>query len=285
MTEITTELVRALVAEQFPQWRELPVTPVPKQGWDNRTFRLGDELSVRLPSAEGYVAAVDKENRWLPELAPHLPLPVPEPVAAGRPGAGYPFPWSVRRWLDGDTLSGAAEVDRSRLVNDLAAFLRALWAAPVDGPAAGPHSFLRGCPPSAYGDDVLTYLDQLAGTIDVAACRTVWAEATASAWPAAPVWFHGDIAEGNLLISAGRLTAVIDFGTSGVGDPACDLVIAWNSLTGPERRAFHAAVGLDADTWRRARGWAMWKALFQLAQPDPDPVWRSVLDETLAGPV
>jgi aminoglycoside phosphotransferase (APT) family kinase protein len=99
------------------------------------------------------------------------------------------------------------------------------------------------------------------------------------------VWFHGDVAVGNLLVRDGRLAAVIDFGTSGVGDPACDLVIAWNSLTAPERRAFHEAVGLDADTWRRARGWALWKTLFQLSQPDPDPVWRPLLDEILADPV
>jgi aminoglycoside phosphotransferase (APT) family kinase protein len=108
--EITTTVVRSLIAEQFPQWRELPVTPVPRQGWDNRTFRLGDRLSVRLPSADGYVPAVEKENRWLPELAGHLPLPVPSPVAGGRPGAGYPFPWSVRQWLDGETLEEAGEV-------------------------------------------------------------------------------------------------------------------------------------------------------------------------------
>jgi aminoglycoside phosphotransferase (APT) family kinase protein len=282
--EITTGLVQALVAEQFPQWRELPVTPVSRQGWDNRTFRLGDQLSVRLPSADGYVAAVDKENRWLPELAGHLPLPVPSPVAVGRPGADYPFPWSVRRWLDGDTLEDATEVDRLRLASDLGAFLTTLRRAPVYGPAGGRHSFYRGCHPSVYGDQVEQALDQLGDTVDTAACRAVWAQALTSAWPSAPVWFHGDIAVGNLLVRGGRLAAVIDFGTCGVGDPACDLVIAWNTLSGAERRAFREAAGLDPDTWHRARGWALWKALIKLAEPDPAGPWRHVLEQVLADP-
>jgi aminoglycoside phosphotransferase (APT) family kinase protein len=286
--EISTALVEALIAEQFPQWRSLPVRPVPRQGWDNRTFRLGDHLSVRLPSADGYVAAVEKENRWLPELAKHLPLPVPSPVAAGRPGAGFPFPWSVRNWLDGDPLSDAAAVDRDKLITDLAGFLAALRQAPAHGPAGGRHSFYRGCHPSAYSEDVERSLELLGDTVDAAACRAVWAQALTSAWPSAPVWFHGDIAVGNLLVRDGRLAAVIDFGTCGVGDPACDLVIAWNSLTAAERPTFHEAVGLDPDTWRRARGWALWKALIQLARPGgPGPAgdWEPILAEVLACPV
>ena len=281
--EITAGLVRALVAEQFPQWRELPVTPVARQGWDNRTFRLGDDLSVRLPSADGYVAGVEKENRWLPELAAHLPLPIPSAVAVGRPGAGYPFPWSVRRWLAGDTLQDATDVDRLRLAGDLGAFLTALRKAPARGPAGGQHSFYRGCHPSAYGDQVEQTLERLGDTVDAAACREVWARALTSAWPSEPVWFHGDIAVGNLLVLQGRLSAVIDFGTCGVGDPACDLVIAWNTLVGDERHAFRAAVGLDRETWQRARGWALWKALIML--DGPDPAWRYVLSQVLADPI
>lgn len=279
MTEITTSLVRSLIAEQFPHWAGLPVTPVDRQGWDNRTFRLGDRLSVRLPSADGYVPAVEKENRWLPELAGHLPLPVPSPVAVGRPGAGYPFPWSVRHWLDGTTVEAAAHLDRSRLASDLGAFLTTLRQAPVPGPAAGRHSFYRGCHPSAYGDEVEQALDRLGDTVDAAACRTVWAQALTSAWPSAPVWFHGDISVGNLLARDGRLSAVIDFGTCGVGDPACDLVIAWTWLAGAERRTFREAVGLDPDTWRRARGWALWKALITLGEGGNS---RYVLEQVLA---
>jgi aminoglycoside phosphotransferase (APT) family kinase protein len=176
MPEITTALVAALIADQFPDWADLAVTPVPRQGWDNRTFRLGDELTVRLPSGSGYVAAVEKEHRCLPLLAAHLPLPIPEPVAVGRPTDAYPHPWSVRRWLDGDTLQDTNEVDRIQLARDLAAALTRLRAAPAgDGPAAGRDSFSRGCHPSAYADELQQSLHLLGDTVDVSACEAVWA--------------------------------------------------------------------------------------------------------------
>ncbi|MET8139130.1 aminoglycoside phosphotransferase family protein [Sphaerisporangium sp. NPDC005288] len=289
MIDITADLVRALVADQFPEWSGLPVEPVARQGWDNRTFRLGDRLAVRLPSAEGYVAAVEKENRCLPVLAPHLPLPVPAVVAAGRPAAGYPLPWSVRRWLPGDTVEASTDLDRSELARDLGGFLTALRRVPAQqGPAAGRHSFFRGCHPSAYGDQVECALDRLKGVVDVAACAAVWAGALTSAWPHPPVWFHGDVAAGNLLTTGGRLSAVIDFGTCGVGDPACDLVMAWTYFTGDERKIFREAAGLTDDAWRRARGWALWKALVTMAglsSPDPDAFQARVLPHVLDDPV
>ncbi|WP_436498920.1 aminoglycoside phosphotransferase family protein [Actinokineospora sp. HUAS TT18] len=284
---IDAELVRALIRDQFPQWAELPVEPVARQGWDNRTFRLGDELSVRLPSAEGYVAGVAKEDRYLPVLAEHLPLPVPAPVATGRPACGYPFPWSVRRWLPGDTLADATDIDRLGLAHDLGAFLTALRRIPTDqGPACGRHSFFRGCHPSAYSDEVEQAIGELGDAVDGAVCRAVWAEAMPSAWPSAPTWFHGDVAVGNLLAQHGKLSAVIDFGTSGVGDPACDLVMAWTYFTGDERKVFQAAVDLPDDTWRRARGWALWKALVTMPGPSgPDPVRAQEVAEILADPM
>nr|WP_275587147.1 aminoglycoside phosphotransferase family protein [Micromonospora terminaliae] len=265
----------------------MPVAAVPRQGWDNRTFRLGDHLVVRLPSAEGYVPGVAKEDRCLPELARHLPLPVPEPVATGAPGDGYPYPWSVRRWLPGDTLEAAGEVDRPAVARDLGAFLTALRQAPTaGGPAAGGHSCFRGCHPSAYGDDVERALHALGHRVDTAACRDVWAHAQTSAWPGPPVWFHGDVAAGNLLVSGGRLSAVIDFGTCGVGDPACDLVPAWTWFAGNERKVFREAAGLTGDAWRRARGWALWKALITLARPDGRNEEQSrILAAVLADPV
>ncbi|MFB4268616.1 phosphotransferase [Nonomuraea sp. GTA35] len=155
MIDITADLVRALVAEQFPAWAHLPVIPVARQGWDNRTFRLGDRLAVRLPSDDAYVEGVGKEDRCLPLLAGRLPLPVPTPVATGRPGAGYPYPWSVRRWLPGDTVEGAADVDRSALARDLGAFLSALRAVHAEhGPAAGAHSHRRGRHPAVLDGEV-----------------------------------------------------------------------------------------------------------------------------------
>ncbi|PRX96841.1 aminoglycoside phosphotransferase family protein [Allonocardiopsis opalescens] len=289
MPEITAELVRTLIAAQFPQWSGLPIVPVERQGWDNRTFRLGDELAVRLPSGESYAAAVAKEDRWLPVLAKALPLPVPEVVATGRPGGGYPFPWSVRRWMSGETLADAHGVDRTALARDLGAFLTALRAVPATrGPAAGRHCYWRGCHPSVYGDQVQDALVTLEDEVDAAACEDVWARALTSAWPQAPVWFHGDVAAGNLLAAGGGLSAVIDFGTCGVGDPACDLVMAWTYFEGHERQVFREAAGLSDDTWRRARGWALWKALATmggLSSPDPDGFQNRVLAEVLADPV
>ena len=286
MGEITQQVVEVLVAEQFPRWSELPVRPVPRQGWDNRTFRLGDELSVRLPSAEGYVAGVEKENRCLPLLAAHLSLPVPETVAVGRPSADYPFPWSVRRWIPGTTVESATGIDRVRLAEDLGGFLEALRRVPTaGGPAGGRHSYFRGCHPSVYSDQVEQSLEMLKDTVDVAACQAVWAEALTSAWPSAPVWFHGDVAMGNLLAADGRLSAVIDFGTCGIGDPACDLVPAWTYFAGEERQVFRKAAGLPDETWLRARGWGLWKALATMASlssPDPDGVQTRVLAEVLA---
>ncbi|MFJ3221662.1 aminoglycoside phosphotransferase family protein [Kitasatospora sp. NPDC086801] len=289
MTDISADLVLSLVREQFPEWGDLPVRPVERQGWDNRTFRLGDELTVRLPSAEGYVAGVEKEDRCLPLLSPHLPVPIPVPVGVGRPTADYPFPWSVRRWLPGTTVDAAADIDRTALARDLGAFLVALRKAPTErGPVGGRHSGFRGCHPSVYGDDVQHALGVLEDSVDVGACRTVWADALRSAWPSAPVWFHGDVAVGNLLTRAGQLSAVIDFGTCGIGDPACDLVMAWTYFAGEERQVFRQATGLADDTWRRARGWALWKPLLTMALrsgPEPEGVHERVIAEILNDPV
>ncbi len=294
MINVTADLVKTLISQQFPEWSDLPVEPVPRQGWDNRTFRLGDELAVRLPSAEGYVAGIEKEDRWLPILAQHLPLPVPEPIATGRPAPDYPFPWSVRRWLPGVTVESATDVDRTQLARDLGSWLVALRQVPArhvssrQGPSAGAHSYFRGCHPSVYGDQVERALGQLQNVVDVASCEEIWASALTSVWPCPPVWFHGDIAVGNLLTANGKLSAVIDFGTCGIGDPACDLVMAWTYFVDDERKIFREAVGLSDETWRRARGWALWKALVSVAglsSPDPDGFQRQVLVNVLTDSV
>lgn len=270
--EITASVAARLVAEQFPEWAGLPVVPVAESGWDNRTFRLGDVLTVRLPTAEYYVAAVAKEHTWLPVLAPHLPLPVPVPVALGSPGAGYPWPWSVRRWIEGRAASAERITDPVAFARDLARFLVALWGVDATGgPAAGAHSFHRGGALAVYDEETRRALEVLGARVDPAVER-MWDEAVAATWTRPPVWFHGDVAEGNLLVDdAGRLSAVIDFGTSGVGDPACDLVIAWTLFEGASRAAFVEGVGQDAGTWARARGWALWKALITWAAPDAAP--------------
>ncbi len=263
---IDATLVHRLIAEQFPAWANLPIEPVVPGGWDNRTFRLGDAMLVRLPSAAGYAAQVAKEQRWLPALAPHLPLPIPVPLAKGEPGAGYPWSWSVYRWLEGQptTLDRIADLDRFAMaLGDFIAALHRIDAG--EGPPAGQHNFHRGGALAVYDTETRAALAALDGRIDTDTCEAIWAEALASAWRRPPVWVHGDMAAGNLLIRDGTLAAVIDFGSSAVGDPACDLVIAWTLFHGSSRAGFRAALPLDGDTWRRARGWALWKALITVA--------------------
>ena len=264
--EIDVALVRRLIAAQFPRWAALPVRAVASQGWDNRTFRLGDDLSVRLPSHRRYVAAIEKEHAWLPRLAPSLPLPIPAPLAVGAPGEGYPWPWSVNRWLVGESALAAPVHDRRQFAADLAAFLAALQRLDAtDGPSAGRHSFWRGGPLAIYDAETRAAIVALGDRIDASAAAEVWDAAIAATWTGPPAWVHGDIAPGNLLVQDGRLSAVIDFGQACVGDPACDLAIAWSFFSGESRAAFCAGLPLDAGNWARGRGWCLWRALIVLA--------------------
>ncbi|MFC3502702.1 aminoglycoside phosphotransferase family protein [Micromonospora krabiensis] len=282
---IDTALVRRLVAAQFPRWAHLPVRPVTDGGWDNRTFRLGDAMTVRLPSAEGYAPQVAKEQRWLPLLAPHLPLPVPTPLAEGAPDEGYPFPWSVHRWIDGKVAHPDRIADLTAFAVDLAHFLAALQAVdPTGGPAAGAHSAWRGAPLATYDVDTRRALDRLGDRVPADEATEIWTAALDATWAGPPVWFHGDVAVGNLLVRDGRLAAVIDFGCCGVGDPACDVVIAWTLLHGASRAAFRETLAVDEATWARGRGWALWKALITLDNPDRVKAAgaRHALDEVLA---
>lgn len=263
---IDARLAARLVASQFPQWAHLPIAPSVVAGWDNRTFRLGTELSIRMPSHSAYVAQVDKEHRWLPRLAPRLPLEIPRPIARGEPGDGYPFPWSVYGWIEGENAAIDRIDDLVAFAEDLAGFLRALQRIDATGgPAPGPHNFFRGGPLATYDHETRTALAAVGGGVAADIALAVWEEALAAAWRGAPVWVHGDVAASNLLVKHGRLIAVIDFGCLGVGDPACDTTIAWTLLAEPSRSAFRAALDLDPDTWRRGRGWALWKAVITLA--------------------
>ncbi|BDI23227.1 aminoglycoside phosphotransferase family protein [Herbiconiux sp. L3-i23] len=268
---IDVALVRRLIAAQFPQWSALPVAAVVPGGWDNRTFRLGADLSVRLPSAARYAAAVEKEARWLPVLAPLLPLPIPSVVAVGAPGEGYPFAWSVRDWLPGRIPVSEAIRSSIGFRDALAGFLSALHSIPsAGGPVAGAHSFHRGADLRVYERETLAAAHRL-GEEDRERALAIWSRATLNPYTGPRRWFHGDIATGNLLVAdSGDLAAVIDFGTSGVGDPACDLVIAWNEFDASSRMAFLDRVADDAAMVDRARGWALWKALITLDSPEPE---------------
>jgi aminoglycoside phosphotransferase (APT) family kinase protein len=259
---IDEALAAALIAECFPRWAHLPVRAVLPGGHDNRTFRLGDDLSIRLPSGAGYVAAVEKEQRWLPRLANQLPLPIPAPVAHGFPAAGFPWPWSVNRWLEGESAIEATIPDPVRFAQHVAAFLRALRAADTAGaPPAGEHSFFRGGDLAVYEPEARAAIERLDDPEPARWATALLDRALRSRWDAAPVWVHGDVAAGNLLVDDGRLSAVIDFGGCAIGDPACDLVLAWTWCDATTAVAFRDAVGLDADTWDRAAGWALWKSL------------------------
>lgn len=264
---INVSLVRRLVATQFPQWAGLPVKPVEFDGWDNRTFRLGKDMTVRLPSAEAYTLQVEKEHQWLPRLAPLLPLPIPVPLAMGVPADGYPWHWSVYRWIEGEISTIERIADLRRFATSLAQFLVALQRIDdTGGPPPGAHNFYRGGPLTTYDGETRQAIAVLDGEIDTDAVTAVWETALAATWHGSPVWFHGDVAAGNLLVKRGRLSAVIDFGTSGVGDPACDLAIAWTLFEGESREAFRAALPLDNATWARGRGWTLWKALITVAE-------------------
>jgi aminoglycoside phosphotransferase (APT) family kinase protein len=280
---IDAALARRLIDAQFPQWADLPIAPVAVDGWDNRTFRLGDELSVRLPTGDWYALQVAKEQRWLPRLAPQLPLPIPAPVAEGKPGCGFPYAWSVYRWREGEIAERARIDDPAAFASALAAFLVALRGADATGgPEPGEHNFFRGGPLATYEEEALHAVDALGGEIPRDAVLRVWEDAMATTWDRPPVWVHGDVASANLLVRDGRLAAVLDFGCSGVGDPACDVVIAWTFLDAPSRDRFRAALGLDAATWSRGRGWALWKALITLAGSPGAARPRRDIDRVLA---
>ena len=209
------------------------------------------------------------------------------PLAKGVPDEAYPWPWSVYRWLDGQPVATERIADLDQFACSLAGFLAALHRIDAtNAPPAGQHNFHRGGQLEVYDGETRAALAALRGHIDTVAAEQVWAAALGSRWQRPPVWVHGDVACGNLLVANGKLCAVIDFGSSAVGDPACDLVIAWTEFSGESREAFRTALSLDDDTWSRARGWALWKALITAAghdgnQREAKKSWQ-VLNEVLA---
>lgn len=277
--DVTVDLVASLVAEQFPQWADLPVRRVAEDGHDNSTFHLGDTMSVRLPSGSSYAPQVEKEQRWLPLLAPQLPLPIPEPLAQGEPTEAFPHLWSVYRWLPGRPATPERVSDPEQFAADLAHFLTALYAIdPAGAPRPGMHNFFRGGDVATYDGETLDAIDALAtqDAIDAPAALEVWHAARGARRDRSAVWVHGDMDAGNLLVDdGGALCAVIDFGCAAVGDPACDLTIAWTFFDGPGREAFRAGLALDDGAWARARGWALWKAAIMLARFPEGPHSRA----------
>lgn len=256
---IDAPLVRRLVDAQFPQWSELPLTVLDPAGSDHVIYRLGEELSVRLPRRAGVLGQARKEAEWLPRLAPHLPLAVPVPVKVGAPAFGYPWPWAVTRWLEGEVASVASLAESSEAAVRLAGFLTALQNfVPESVPALSARDDLTSGPLAGRDHDTRAAIALTAGLFDAAAMTRLWnAALDAPGWGRPAVWFHGDFHTGNLLTVAGRLSAVIDFGGLGVGDPSRDLMIAFTLLSAESRAVFRAALGVDDATWLRGRGWAL----------------------------
>ncbi len=289
--EVDTDvsLVRRLLAAQFPQWADLPVEPVQSAGTDNALYRLGDNMVVRLPRISWAIEQVDKEQRWLPKLGPLLPLAIPVPLAKGKPSEGYPWHWSVYRWLEGENATIERIADPVQAAMELAQFIAALQQIDsTGGPPPGSHNFNRGVPLAIRDSPTRDAIATLRGTLDTDAAIAAWEAALQSpAWNSPPVWIHGDLQSGNLLAQQGRLSAVIDFGGLGVGDPACDLQVAWNFLSSETRAVLRSALSVDDATWARGRGWALSVGLIALPYyQDTNPILagisRRAIDEVLA---
>lgn len=268
---IDPSLVRRLLEAQFPRWAHLPIETVRSAGTDNAIYRLGTSMAVRLPRIAWATGQVEKEQQWLPILASHLPIAIPVPLAKGAPGDGYPWHWSICRWLEGHDALTEPIADLGQAARQLAEFIIALQGVdPTDGPPPGPNNSFRGVPLAKRDTRTreaileLRRLDVFDG--DTAAAATeVW-EAALHATPSSgpPVWIHGDLQGGNLLVQHGRLSAVIDFGCLGVGDPACDLIVAWNFFDAQTREVFRATLQVDDATWARGRGWGLSTAVIAL---------------------
>jgi aminoglycoside phosphotransferase (APT) family kinase protein len=272
--QLTRDEAQQLLRSQFPKWANLPVVEMGSPGWDNCSFRLGDRLVLRFPSAPCYAGQVEKEQRWLPFLAPRLPFAIPVPQGLGAPEGRYPFPWSIHSWLPGEPVQDAHSIDRSRLAQDLVHFLRALHSIdPGGGPPAGPENFHRGGSLSIYDQQSRLALTRLKGSIDTDRALQIWQKATSSLFSGPLVWVHGDLAASNLVVENGLLTGILDFGQLAVGDPACDLACAWTLFLAEDRRLFQKELNVEEGTWNRARGWALWKALIVAAELSGSLLW------------
>ncbi|MBT2383386.1 aminoglycoside phosphotransferase family protein [Streptomyces sp. ISL-11] len=264
---VDEDLVRRLVAGQFPRWAGLAVERFPSGGTVNGMYRLGDGMVVRLPLVKGGAEDVGVEREWLPRLAARLPVPIPEVLGAGEPAEGYPWPWSVYRWLPGENPEAGALSEPVLLAEDLAGFVAAMRSVTLPGAPAA----YRGGPLASLDASTRAAIEELRGIpqegVDCDAVAAVWEDALrAPDWDGPPVWLHADLMPGNLLVDGGRLTSVIDFGCMGAGDPACDLFPAWNLLPADGRKVFREALGVDDATWSRGRGRTLSQAL--IALPD-----------------
>ena len=264
---IEISLVRALLNQQHADLAHLPLVDV-GSGWDNSLYRLGADLAVRLPRRALAAPLIEHEQKWLPELAPRLPLPIPVPVRVGLPGQGFPWSWSVVPWLTGQPAVVEPPHDAAAAAVTLATFVCALHRpAPDDAP----RNPVRGVPLADRAAAVHARTTDLDGLVNRTAVLDLWEKVVGTpTWSGPPLWIHGDLHAGNVLVDRGRISAVIDFGDLTAGDPATDLSIAWTLLPATARSIFRTSVTelsgwVDGDTWIRARGWALALGLAFLA--------------------
>lgn len=267
----TSSLIKTLIKKQFPEFSHLEIQPVDIQGHDNRTYRLGNDMLVRIPTSESYALKVPKEQEWLPKLKDHLSIPISSPIKMGIPSQDYPLPFSIYAWIEGKSINTITMDDSNQesLAQDLGLFLKELQSIDISGDcindlSPGLHNWWRGDHVSVYDEQAREQIKKLGDVIDPDLALPLWEKAIGTTWSKSPVWIHGDMAVGNILVKNKKLSGIIDFGSMGVGDPACDLVIAWTYLKSTSREIFKQTLGLDEDTWLRAKGWALWKATYEL---------------------
>ena len=286
--EVTLDLARELVAAQFPDFSSLSIEPVASGGTDNAIFRLGTDHNLRFPKRADAVSQVEKEQAWLPRLVP-LPLRIPKPIKQGAPSERYPHPWSIYDWCPGAPLFETSPSDWTEMIDRLTAFLQALQSKETIGaPRSGPQNHYRGVDLGKRDRLTRGAIEGLADLYDAEAMIREWETSLAAPKHAAePVWLHGDLQGGNLLVENGQLVAVIDFGLSGVGDPACDLIVAWSVCRGTVRDQFRRKMGCDAATWQRGKGWALSVAVIALdyyrdRNPQLSAISRQTIEAVLA---
>ena len=285
---ITPELAKKLITIQFPEYANLHIEDVKQQGHDNRTYRLGDDLLIRMPTAESYSLKVAIEQELLPGLAKHLSVNIPVPVKMGKPSDDFPYPFSIYKWLDGDSANflDLSDIELEVIALRLARFLKELQEIKgAEGLVPGQHNYWRGEHVSVYDKGAREQIDTLKDIIDSNSALELWERACSTRWKSEPVWIHGDLAVGNILIKDRNLSGIIDFGGMAVGDPACDLVIAWTYLSGKSREIFIQELDLDDNTWLRAKAWTLWKATYELRNIEDENSSAALLQKEIINSV
>ena len=264
MINIDLDLVKKLIKEQFPIYKNLEIKEVDIQGHDNRSFILGSDKIIRIPSSKDYAEKVDIEQKYLPLLAKNLKVKISKPLKLGKPNCNYPFYWSIYAYIEGKSLNFIDKniLNLELIAEQLAGFIKELHSIDiVDSIEAGKHNFYRGGNPVIYDQEVRNAVKNLENYIDGELVTDIWEKAIDSEWDKEKVWIHGDLEIGNILIEKEKIAAIIDFGGMAVGDPACDLVMAWTFFDIKSRKIFKKVLNLDSETWQRAKGWCLWKAL------------------------